>query len=94
MLQPYAKLKATEWLGENLTLHFSAADGLFVPLEHPLWQFSIRFRLPRIGEIKPLGIIDVDALTGEAMPLTRKQQQTIQERVHAIIRHHELAPAA
>lgn len=94
LLQHQAKLRATEWLAENLTLHFSATDGLFVPLEQPIWQFSIRFRLPHLGEINPLGVIDVDALTGEVTPLTPKQLQVIEERAHAIIRHRTLAAAA
>lgn len=94
VLLPYAMLKASEWLSDNLTLHFSATDGIFVPLERPLWQFAIRFRLPRLDAVKPLGLIDVDARTGEVIPLTNQQLQTIQERVHAITRHHELASVA
>lgn len=94
VLRQYAQTVATQWLGDHLTMHFSATDGLFVPLDPPLWQLSIRFRLPQTGEIKPLGVIDVDALTGEVAPLSRKQIRTIQERVYAIIRHRELAAAA
>jgi hypothetical protein len=94
ILRYQAGMKATQWLGDNLTLHFSATDALFVPLENPLWQFSIRFRLPQVGEIKPLGVIDVDAQNGVVRPLSRQQLHTIQERVHAIIRYRELATAA
>ena len=94
ILRHQAEMKATEWLGDHLTLHFSATDALFVPLENPLWQFSIRFRLPQVGEIKPLGVIDVDAQNGAVRPLSRQQLHTIQERAHAIIRYRELATAA
>ncbi len=90
VLRQYAQGVATRWLSDHLTMHFSATDALFVPLDPPLWQLSIRFRLPQTGEIKPLGVLDVNALTGEVAPLSRKQIRTIQERVHAIIRHHNL----
>lgn len=94
ILRQYAQGVATRWLSDHLTMHFSATDALFIPLDPPLWQLSIRFRLPQTGEIKPLGVIDVNALTGEVASLSRKQIRTIQERVHAIIRHCELAAAA
>jgi hypothetical protein len=94
ILRHQAEVKATQWLSDHLTLHFSATDALFVPLENPLWQFSIRFRLPQVGEIKPLGVMDVDAQSGAVRPLSRQQLNTIQERVHAIIRYRELATAA
>jgi hypothetical protein len=77
-----------------LGLHFSATEGLFAPCARPLWQFAIRFRLPGVGALKPLGVIDVDARTGQVTPLSRQQRRTIQERVGAIIRHCELASAA
>ncbi len=94
LLRYQAQMNATEWLHEHLTMHFSATEGLFIPLEHPLWQFSVRFRLARVGELKPLGVIDVDAQNGQVKPFSRQQQHRIQERVREIIRHRELATAA
>jgi hypothetical protein len=94
VLRYQAQRQATTWLSDHLSMHFSATDGLFVPLARPLWQFAIRFRLPSVGELKPLGVIDVDALTGQVTSLSRHQQHTIQERVCEIIRHRTPAAAA
>jgi len=81
VLRYQAQRQAAAWLSDHLSMHFSATDGLFVPLTCPLWQFAIRFRLPTIGELKPFGVIDVNALTGQVTPLSRRQQHTMQERV-------------
>jgi hypothetical protein len=93
VLRYQTQMKASQWLSDNLTMHFSATDGQFESFDHPFWQFAIRFRLPRVGEIKALGLIDVDALTGKVTPLSRQQSKTIQERVRALIQHRKLASA-
>lgn len=97
LLRREAAANATQWLGENLTMHFSASDGLLLFLggrsPDVVWRFSIRFRLPATGEIKPPGVIEVDAVAGKVTPLNHQQIQTIQEHVCALVQHRELAPA-
>lgn len=94
LLRYQAKLIATAYLREHLSLHYSATGGLFVPLPKALWQFAIRCHLGRSGDFAPLGLIDVDARTGAVIPLPPAHLQQIRSRVDAIVNHRTLATAA
>ena len=94
VLAEYARRQADSYLGMQVSLFYSAADGVFVPLARPLWQFSIQVRLPRLGVLGILGTIDVDAQTGEVMQLTHKQIKRIRERADAIVEFRTQAAAA
>lgn len=94
VLRYQAKRIATAYLREQLSMHYSATGGMLVPLRRTVWQFSIRFHMPRIGELMPLGLIDVDTQCGEVIPLRNPQLQQLRQRVDAIIKHRELASAA
>lgn len=93
LLRHQARRLATQWLDANLSMNFSASGGLFIPLGSPIWQFSISFDLGDM-HIHPLGVLDVDAISGTIEPLTNDQLNRLQERVGALIRHQELAAAA
>lgn len=94
VLRTYAGDQATQWLSDHLGMHFVAAEGQFLKSASPYWQFAIHFRLPHTGEIKALGVIQVDGVTGQVNPLTTQQTQTIQERTRAILHDRALASAA
>ncbi len=93
VLRYQAKRIATAYLREHLSMHFSASGGILAPLHRPLWQFSIRFQMTRVGELGPLGMIGVDTQSGKVMPLRNPQLQQIRQRVDAIIQHCKLASA-
>lgn len=40
------------------------------PGERESWPFAIQVRLPRLGVLGRMGTIDIDARTGEVLPLT------------------------
>jgi hypothetical protein len=88
----YARRRANGYLNNYLSLYYSAADGIFIPLHPPIWQFTIRFRRPRCGAFI-LGTLDVDAQTGEPIPLTIDQIEHIMDRTNALIRHQTQATA-
>ena len=44
----YARRRANGYLIDQLSLHYSATNGIFVPLSPPVWRFAIQFRLPRL----------------------------------------------
>lgn len=94
VLRYQARLAATSYLREHFSMYYSAINGLFVPLETPVWQFPISFHMARVGRIEPLGLIDVDARTTGVISLSDSQQKQIRMRVDAIIQHSELATAA
>lgn len=92
VLGEYARRIASRYLDNHLSMHFSAADPLFVPGESPIWQMLIRFRLPNV-EPFTLGILDVDAQTGEPHSLSKDRLEQIRERTRAIIEHQTSAAA-
>jgi hypothetical protein len=94
VLAEYARRQADSYLGMQVSLFYSATDGVFVPLARPLWQFSIQVRLPRLGVLGIMGAIDVDAQSGEVMPLTHKQIKRIRERADAIVEFRSQTAAA
>jgi hypothetical protein len=88
----YARRRANGYLTDHLSLHYSATEGAFVPLGRPVWQFAIRFRLPRLN-VGVMGTVDVDAQTGKPIPLTTEQLEHIRDRTHAVIRHQQSTTA-
>jgi hypothetical protein len=94
VLAEYARRQADSYLGTEVSLFYSATEGTFVPLARPLWQFLIRVRLPRLGTLGLLGTLDVDAQTGEVIPLTNKQIKRIRERADALVEFRTQATAA
>jgi len=91
-------LEARRVADKYLTLHvgiaFSATEPVFVPLEQPVWQFTIRFRLPRLGTLAMMGTIDVAAETRKVCVLSKKRIQEIQKRANAIVEYSTSTPAA
>lgn len=94
VLAEYARRKANSYLGREVSLFYSVTNGVFIPLVRPIWQFMIQVQLPRLGTLGMMGAIDVDAQTGEVMPLTRKQIKQIRERADALVQFHTQTPAA
>lgn len=86
VLAEYARRKASEYLDANLSMFFTATEPLFVPGNLPIWQLTIVFKMYNVGPLT-LGIIDVNAHTGEPVALTNEELTRIRERASAIIRH-------
>lgn len=85
VLGEYARRRADAYLSMEVSLFYSAVEGIFVPLARPIWQFLIEVQLPRLGILGRLGTLDVDAQTGDVIPLTHKQIQQIRERADALV---------
>lgn len=81
----YARRRANGYLTEQLGLYYSAGDGHWAAQGQPLWQFTIRFRLPQRGAAGVVGALSVDARTGDPLPLTPQQLKQMQGRAHALI---------
>jgi hypothetical protein len=94
VLSEYARRKANGYLSMDISLFCSASDGVLIPLERPVWQFAIRFGMPRLGELGILGTLDVDAQTGEPMALTNKQIKQMRARADAIVEFRTQTAAA
>jgi hypothetical protein len=84
-----ARILASVWISDRVDLKVGANGGVFLPLTPPVWRFSISFK-----HLEPLGVIDVDAQTGQVAPLTHKQLQAIRGCVRAAKQYQKLATAA
>jgi hypothetical protein len=82
----HARRQANSYLNEYLSMFYSGADPIFIPGEPAVWQVTIIFKMYNIGPFT-LGVLDVDARTGEPTPLPKQQLKRIRERTRAIIRH-------
>jgi hypothetical protein len=94
VLSEYARRKANGYLSMEVSLFCSATEGVFIPLARPIWQFAIRFGLPRLGDFGILGMLDVDACSGEIIPLTSKQIKRMRVRADALVEFRTQATAA
>lgn len=86
-----ARRAANRYLALEVGIAFSAADPVYFALAQPLWQFSIRFRLPHCGTLAMMGTVDVDACTRQVRRLSHLKIREIQKRANAIV---EFTPSA
>lgn len=79
-----AQRKANGFLAGYVTMMASAGKPMFVLDESPVWRVPANLRLPNLGEVSPLGTIDIDARTGAILTPKTKQITQMQELAHAI----------
>lgn len=92
VLAEYARRRASSYLDEHLSMFYGGMDPVFVAGDPPVWQVTIVFHMYDVGPFT-LGVLDVDAKTGEPISLSKRQLQRIRERTRAITRH-QPSPAA
>lgn len=85
ILAEYARRKTNGYLSREVSIFCGATDGVLIPIKQAIWQFAIRFRLPEHGEIGILGTIDMDACSGEIIPLLPQQIEQMKARANAIV---------
>lgn len=83
VLGEYARKRAQRYLGDAVAMFFEATDPVLIDGEQAVWQVTIVFKMYEIGPVA-LGTLDIDALTGEPIPLTTEQIKSIKERANAI----------
>ena len=90
-----ARRKASGYLLANVTnLSYGGHEPVLVLGERLVWRFPAMLSLPSYGEIGPIGVIDVDATTGEVISLSPRVISQMQERANALARRlpHKTAP--
>lgn len=66
LLRYHARIKATHWLANNVDHKIGARGGFFVPIDSPIWRFSVIDNAIESEDIQ-LGVIDINAVTGEVL---------------------------
>jgi hypothetical protein len=92
VVRAHARIKASVWISDQVDLKVGATGGAFLPLDPPVWRFAIDCQLEDV-HLDPLGVIDVNAKTGQVVPLTDEQLEAIRGCVRAAKQLPALAPA-
>ena len=82
-----ATYKVNGYLTKYVGMYFRAVEPVFLPLERPVWQVLVHFQMYDVGPF-PIVFLDVDALTGDVLPLTDDQIDTILDRADALVSAH------
>lgn len=79
-----ARRRANAYLAGYVTMMTLPGVPSLVIQDKPVWRFPVYFNYPHLGEIGTLGAIEVDAQTGQVIPLTQEQISKMQERANVI----------
>ena len=80
-----ARRKANSYLARYVSTGYSAIDPELLILDTPVWQVLVQYKTPNLGPIR-MGLLDVDAITGEIVPFTTDQIAAIRNRASAFVR--------
>ncbi len=89
-----ARRRANGYLGMHVGLLLGTSNPQLVIGEHPLWQLAVNLHLPAVGFVGQVGVITVDATTGNVCPLSTAVIKNLQERAHDLTLHFTPATAA
>jgi hypothetical protein len=94
---PYlAKVRVNGYMSSDVVF-FASAEGrpTWIAGDPPRWRVTTTLYLPGQGKVCELGAVDVNAQTGEVIPLTKAQTKALQRKAHdAAVRTQRLAAAA
>jgi hypothetical protein len=93
ILRPAAQITANGYLSDYVSLFAKTERPVLITGDRPLWRATVFLRLRGHGRVCDLGVIDVDAQTGEVMPLSQKQLQAMRKRAHDAAERTTLAAA-
>jgi hypothetical protein len=88
-----ARRRANSYLAQVVSTGYRAIEPELVPLEGPIWQFVIQYKVPTLSPIR-VGLLEVNALTGEVLPLTINQIETMRDRARAYLTCNAPSPTA
>ena len=77
-----AKRRANGYLSMDVAMAIVADDPVLVWDERPVWRLQAHLLLPDWGRIAQVGTVDVDAMTGDVIPLSPPQISEMQQRAN------------
>ena len=89
-----AQRRAKGYLTAEVALAFRPGDPVLVMGSRQVWRMPVYLHLRGCGQVGHLGAIDVDALSGEVLPLTQNQIAAMQERADELAAHFTSAPTS
>ena len=79
-----AKRNANGYLSMDVAMSIVADEPILIWSERPVWRMTTSLLLREWGRVAQVGAIDVDAMTGDVLPLTSNQIQTMQDRANEL----------
>ena len=80
-----ARRRANSYLSLEVAMEFQPGEPVLVWQDQPVWRMPINLHLPSLGELAPLGTIDVDATTRTVIPLSATKIQQMRVRAHELL---------
>ena len=77
-----ARRRASGYLAGYVTMMVLAGEPVLVMSSEPKWRIPAVLHLPGLGPVSTVGTVDVNAQTGEIIPLTAEQILIMQERAN------------
>lgn len=93
ILRPTAQMRANGYLTNYVSLFAKADRPVWVAGSRPVWRATAFLRLQGHSRVCDLGTIDIDAHTGEVVPLTKQQLHSMRKRIQDAANRTPLAPA-
>jgi hypothetical protein len=94
ILRPAAQMRANGYLTNYVSLFAKADRPVWVEGERPRWRATVFLHLRGQGRVCDLGAIEVDAQTGDVIPLPNQQLQAMRKRAQDAARGATPATAA
>ena len=84
LVLPYqAKIKVNGYIYDTVAMAAGASGNpLFVSGRPPFWRVAVALRLPDYANVIDMGTIDVNAISGQVVPLTDNAIKARQEKAH------------
>ncbi|HNU05768.1 MAG TPA: hypothetical protein PKL67_16635 [Anaerolineae bacterium] len=82
-----AKRRAQGYLTVEIAMALRPGEPRLLGGPQPVWRMPVWLHLRGFGQVESLGSLDVDATTGEVVPLSPVDVQKMQDRADAIARH-------
>lgn len=79
-----ARRRASGYLAREVALFLAAGEPVLHLGDCPCWRVPAVLRLRGVGELVDVGVIDVDARTGQVLPLTGEGLEIIRKRANDI----------
>lgn len=79
-----ARRRANSYLVSCVSTGYRGINPELVPFTPPIWQLIIQYKVPTLPPIR-VGFLEVNAQTGEVIPLSPTQIEIIRERACAYL---------
>jgi len=89
-----ARRRAAAFLAAQVKMMVLAGEPMLIWGKPPIWRVPACLHLPGLGEVSTVGSVDVDALTGQILPLAPNQIMIMQRRADDIATRFTLPTAS